>query len=53
MKVIKSTLNRGLGAAEESLLNVERMACNVCHNPNVANEGVAAFLERRAGWTGT
>lgn len=54
MKVTKNTLNRGLDADQESLIVMEQMACNVCHNSNDAKEGVAAFLEKReAVWTGT
>ena len=47
MKVTKNTLNRGLDADQESLIVMEQMACNVCHNSNDAKEGVAAFLEKR------
>jgi enoyl-CoA hydratase/carnithine racemase len=54
MKVTKNTLNRGLDADQESLIVMEQMACNVCHNSNDAKEGVAAFLEKREPvWTGT
>ena len=54
MKVTKNTLNRGLDADQESLIIMEQMACNVCHNSNDAKEGVAAFLEKREPvWTGT
>lgn len=54
MKVTKNTLNRGLDADQESLIVMEQMACNVCHNSNDAKEGVSAFLEKRAAvWTGT
>ena len=54
MKVTKNTLNRGLDADQESLIVMEQMACNVCHNSNDAKEGVAAFLEKReAVWSGT
>ena len=54
MKVTKNTLNRGLDADQESLIIMEQMACNVCHNSNDAKEGVAAFLEKREPvWTGS
>jgi enoyl-CoA hydratase/carnithine racemase len=54
MKVTKNTLNRGLDADQESLIVMEQMACNVCHNSNDAKEGVAAFLEKREPvWSGT
>ncbi len=54
MKITKNTLNRGLDADQESLIVMEQMACNVCHNSNDAREGVAAFLEKRDPvWTGT
>jgi enoyl-CoA hydratase/carnithine racemase len=54
MKVTKNTLNRGLDADQESLIVMEQMACNVCHNSNDAREGVAAFLEKRDPvWSGT
>jgi enoyl-CoA hydratase/carnithine racemase len=54
MKVTKNTLNRGLDADQESLIIMEQMACNVCHNSDDAKEGVAAFLEKREPvWTGT
>jgi len=54
MKVTKNTLNRGLDADQESLIVMERMACNVVHHSNDAKEGVAAFLEKREPvWTGT
>ena len=47
MKITKNTLNRGLDADQESLIVMERMACNVVHHSNDAKEGVAAFLEKR------
>jgi enoyl-CoA hydratase len=54
MKITKSTVNRGLDADQESLIVMERMACNVVHHSNDAKEGVAAFLEKREPvWTGT
>jgi enoyl-CoA hydratase/carnithine racemase len=54
MKVTKNTVNRGLDADQESLIVMERMACNVVHHSNDAREGVAAFLEKREPvWTGT
>ena len=54
MKITKNTLNRGLDADTESLIVMEQMACNVCHNSNDAKEGVSAFLEKReAVWTGS
>lgn len=54
MKVTKNTLNRGLDADQESLIVMEQMACNVCHNSSDAKEGVAAFLEKReAVWSGS
>ncbi len=54
MKVTKNTLNRGLDADQESLIVMEQMACNVCHNSNDAKEGVTAFLDKREPvWSGT
>jgi enoyl-CoA hydratase len=54
MKITKNTLNRGLDADQESLIVMERMACNVVHHSDDAKEGVAAFLEKRDPvWTGS
>ena len=54
MKITKNTLNRGLDADQESLIIMERMACNVVHHSNDAKEGVAAFLEKRDPvWSGS
>ena len=54
MKITKNTLNRGLDADTESLIVMEQMACNVCHNSDDAKEGVASFLEKREPvWTGS
>jgi enoyl-CoA hydratase/carnithine racemase len=54
MKITKNTLNRGLDADQESLIIMERMACNVVHHSNDAKEGVAAFLEKREPvWSGS
>ena len=39
---------------QESLIVMEQMACNVCHNSSDAKEGVAAFLEKREPvWSGS
>ena len=54
MKITKNTLNRGLDADQESLIIMERMACNVVHHSDDAKEGVAAFLEKRDPvWSGS
>ena len=54
MKITKNTLNRGLDADQESLIVMERMACNVVHHSTDAKEGVSAFLEKRDPvWTGS
>jgi enoyl-CoA hydratase/carnithine racemase len=47
MDITKSTLNRGLDADTDTLIVLERMACNVVHNSEDAAEGVRAFLAKR------
>jgi len=53
MDITKSTLNRGLDADTDTLIVLERMACNVVHQSQDAAEGVQAFLQKRQPtWTG-
>ena len=47
MWITKMTVNRGLDADTDSLIVMERMACNVVHHSADAKEGVRAFLEKR------
>lgn len=47
MHMTKAAANRGLDADTESLITLETMTCNVCHQSADAKEGVQAFLEKR------
>ncbi|HVW47157.1 MAG TPA: enoyl-CoA hydratase/isomerase family protein [Solirubrobacterales bacterium] len=47
MHMTKAAANRGLDADTNSLITLETMTCNVCHQSADAKEGVTAFLEKR------
>ena len=53
MWITKMAVNRGLDADTNSLITLETLACNVVHQSEDAQEGVAAFLEKRTPtWVG-
>jgi enoyl-CoA hydratase len=53
MWITKMAVNRGLDADTNSLITLETLACNVVHQSEDAQEGVAAFLEKRTpNWVG-